>query len=150
MIELAFFLILLVLPFSFSQQKGILFSKNPILLNLKRSNFNDTGLVKLPKGEVRTKETFFLDTLGIEKNKPSNFDMDKWVSIQKSGLFRNLTAKAMTNENDEIILKISGEELPSLFFAPEISVAANLENPEISGGVSILCIMDTVVWYMGI
>ena len=99
---------------------------------------NETGLIKLPQGDVRTKPNFFQTTLGIEAGKPFNFEIDKWKAIQRSGLFKNLTAKAVAVGTSEVVLKISGDELPSIRFSPEISVAASLDRPEVSGGVSFL------------
>jgi hypothetical protein len=73
--------------------------------------------------------------LGIERGKPLSFDVDRWRAIQRSGLFKNLTAKAFANDKGEVTLHVLGEELPSIHFSPEVSVAASLEKPEASGGV---------------
>ena len=125
---------------SFATSTGLLSSSRaPIILNLNRVATNETGLIKLPKAGVRTKTLFFERTLGIESGKPFNFDIEKWKAIQRSGLFRNLTAKAAPVGTNEVILKISGQELPSIRFAPEVSVAASIDRPEVSGGVSSPC-----------
>ena len=97
---------------------------------------NETGLIRLPQGAIRTNPNFFQMTLGIEAGKPFNFDIDKWKAIQRSGLFKNLTAKAVAVGTSEVVLKVSGDELPSIRFSPEVSVAASIDRPEISGGVS--------------
>lgn len=111
-------------------------SKFPVLLNLKRVSSNDTSAFRLPKGEVRTKPYFFEHVLGIQAGKPFSFDISKWKAIQQSGLFKNLTAKATSTKTGEVVLKITGDEMPSIKFSPEISVAASFDRPEVSGGVS--------------
>ena len=88
------------------------------------------------KSGVRTKTNFFIDTLRIRSGKPFNLDLDRWNAIQRSGLFKNLTAEAIPIGKNEVALRISGVELPSIRFAPEISVAASIDRPEVSGGVS--------------
>lgn len=128
------------LSLSYATSTGLLSSSRaPIILNLNRVATNETGLLKLPKASVRTKSLFFEKTLGIESGKPFNFDIEKWKAIQRSGLFRNLTAKAAPVGSNEVILQISGQELPSIRFAPEVSVAASIDRPEVSGGVSSQC-----------
>ena len=136
MINVAFLVMSLIVQQCFATQASLLSAKPPIILNLKRVMINETGLIKLPQGDVRTKPNFFRTTLGIEAGKPFNFDIDKWKAIQRSGLFKNLTAKAVAVGTSEVVLKISGDELPSIRFSPEISVAASLDRPEVSGGVS--------------
>ena len=127
-------------PLSSATSTGLLSStRAPIILNLNRVASNETGIIKLPKAGVRTKSQFFERTLGIESGKPFNFDIEKWKAIQRSGLFRNLTAKAAPVGSNEVILKITGQELPSIRFAPEVSVAASIDRPEVSGGVSGQC-----------
>lgn len=115
---------------------SLLSSKSPISLNLNRAAINETGLIKLPRGGVRTKSQFFEKTLGLEPGKPFDFDLLKWKAIQRSGLFRNLTAKAISVGTNEVLLTITGQELPSIRFSPEVSVAASIDRPEVSGGVS--------------
>lgn len=111
-------------------------SMAPIVLNLKRVATNDTGIAKLLKSGIRTKTAFFTDTLRIRSGKSFNLDLDRWNAIQRSGLFKNLTAEAIPIGKNEVALKITGVELPSIRFAPEISVAASIDRPEVSGGVS--------------
>lgn len=113
-------------------------SKNPISIDIKRIQANQTGIIRLPKGEVRSKPLFFQQTLGIREGQPFIFDIAKWQDLQRCGLFRNLTAKATTNENGEVILKICGEELSSITFSPEIEATTSIERPEVSGGVSFI------------
>jgi hypothetical protein len=114
-------------------------SRAPIVLNLKRVATNDTGIAKLLKSEIRTKSRFFEDTLRIMSGRPFNLDLDRWNAIQRSGLFKNLTAEAIPIGRNEVALRISGVELPSIRFSPEISVAASIDRPEVSGGVSYDC-----------
>lgn len=127
------------LSLSYATSTGLLSSRAPIILNLNRVASNETGLLKFPKASVRTKSLFFEKTLGIESGKPFNFDIEKWKAIQRSGLFRNLTAKAAPVGSNEVILQISGQELPSIRFSPEVSVAASIDRPEVSGGVRCQC-----------
>ena len=110
-------------------------SKTPVILNL-RVAYNETGVSKLPRSEVKTQPDFFINTLGLEPGNRFQFNIDKWHAIQRSGLFRNLTARFLTNDEDEILMEISGEELSSVRFSPEVSVAASISRPELSGGVS--------------
>lgn len=134
--EISCFLMLLAIQNCFATQAALLSAKAPIILNLKRVMINETGLIRLPQGAIRTNPNFFQMTLGIEAGKPFNFDIDKWKAIQRSGLFKNLTAKAVAVGTSEVVLKVSGDELPSIRFSPEVSVAASIDRPEISGGVS--------------
>jgi outer membrane protein assembly factor BamA len=60
--------------------------------------------------------------------------MDKWAMLQRSGLFSNLTARVLHN-NGEVKVYISGAELPSSRFSPELSVSTSVTNPELCGGV---------------
>ena len=113
----------------------LLSAQTPIVLNLRRVGESGKGIIKLPKGEVRTKSLFFQQILGLEAGKPFNFDIEMWKAIQQSGLFKNLTAKAVAVGTSDVVLKISGDELPSIRLSPEISVAASITKPEVSGGV---------------
>ena len=115
---------------------SLLSSKSPIALNLHRAIVNDTSLVRVPQSGVRTRSQFFEKTLGLVPGKPFDFDLLKWNAIQSSGLFRNLTAKATQVGANEVLLTITGQELPSIRFSPEVSVAASIDRPEVSGGVS--------------
>jgi hypothetical protein len=111
-------------------------AKNPISLNMRLAPVNDTGFIKLPKTDTRTKGLFFEEALGLQRGKPFMFNIDKWRAIQRCGLFRNLTATAHASDDGEITLTISGEELPSIRFSPEVSVATSITNPEVAGGLS--------------
>jgi hypothetical protein len=112
-------------------------SKNPISVDIKRVKVNETGIIRLPKGENgRSKPLFFQQTLGIREGQPFKFDIEKWQALKECGLFRNLTAKSGTNNNGEVVLKITGEELPSITFSPVVSVTASIERPEATGGLS--------------
>lgn len=114
----------------------LLSTKSPIALNLNRAMVNETGLIRVPRSGVRTRSQFFEKTLGLEPGKPFNFDLSKWKAIQRSGLFKNLTAKAIPVGANEVLLTVTGQELPSIRFSPEVSVAASIDRPEVSGGVS--------------
>jgi len=107
----------------------------PVAVNLQVAAVNHTGLVKVARRESRTVPAFFEETLGILRGQPLTFDVDRWRAIQRSGLFKNLTAKAFANPDGEVTLHVYGEELPSVRFSPEVSVAASLDKPEASGGV---------------
>lgn len=113
----------------------VLSPSRPVELRLQISS-NETGVIKLPqRSECRTNALFFEETLGIERGQPLSFDIDRWRAIQRCGLFKNLTAKAFANDKGEVTLHVLGEELPSIHFSPEVSVAASLDKPEASGGV---------------
>jgi hypothetical protein len=114
-------------------------AKNPILLNIKRTQVNGTGIIArmLPKEEDgRSKPLFFEQTLGIRGGQPFTFDIEKWQALQACGLFKNLFANVVTNDNGEVVLLIDGEELLSTTFTPEVGVTASIERPEVEGGVS--------------
>ena len=106
----------------------------PVSLQLHISS-NDTGVIKIPRTECRTKPLFFEETLGIKRGQSLSFDVDRWQAIQRCGLFKNLTAKAFANNAGEVTLHVIGEEIPSIRFSPEVSVAASIDKPEASGGV---------------
>ena len=106
----------------------------PVSLQLHISS-NETGVIKIPRTECRTKPLFFEETLGIRRGQSLSFDVDRWQAIQRSGLFKNLTAKAFANNAGEVTLHVIGEEIPSIRFSPEVSVAASIDKPEASGGV---------------
>jgi hypothetical protein len=73
--------------------------------------------------------------LGLVPGKRFEFSLDRWIALKESGLYRNLTAKTILKDN-EVILEVSGVEMPCVTFAPEVSVGASLSNPNIAGGVS--------------
>lgn len=108
-------------------------AKHPIVLKLSPVNSLNTTSTKSLRS-VRTKELFFQETLGVLPGSNFTFNVDRWVSIQQSGLFKNLTARTLLGD-DGVFLEISGQELPSITFTPEISVDGIQKGPELSGGV---------------
>lgn len=83
----------------------------------------------------RTKPLFFERVLGLHAKTPFQFDIDKWHELVKCGLFRNLTARTSMAPDGGVVLHVTGDELPSSSLAPEVSVIASLDNPEVVGGV---------------
>lgn len=112
--------------------KVLMTSKPPIYLNIKRYNSSAT-----PQNVVfvgRTRPFFFQQALDLVPGKPFVFNIDRWLEIQRCGLFRNLTAKTSI-QNDNVLLEINGIENPSLSISPEIGVSLSFVRPEVSGGV---------------
>jgi hypothetical protein len=58
----------------------------------------------------------------------------KWQTLKNSGLFRNLQARILPMSDGNYTIRIDGEELPSIHFAPEVQVGASLDTPTVSGG----------------
>ena len=83
----------------------------------------------------KSKITLFQEVLGLKPDEPFIFNRDKWEALKNSGLFVNLTASSAMS-HDGVVLNITGYELPSTKFSPEVAVVASLENPEVHGGVS--------------
>ena len=109
-------------------------SVNPIILDLKKINKfkNET----ITNGRVRSKLSIFQSILGIIPNQPFEFKFDQWKQLRQCGLFYNLTASTYNSPVDGgVVIAISGYELPSITFSPEITVGASLIRPEVSGGV---------------
>lgn len=115
-------------------------SRRPIVLKLQRiplqSSSNETHDTANPE-PARTKGLLFQQVLGVVPGKPFQFNYPKWKSLQRSGLFSNLTAKSVVHE-DGIALEISGTEMSTIYIAPEATVQASLEHPSVSGGVRIV------------
>lgn len=120
-------------------------SKQPVILNLKRwvplpaSNDSSSMVVdsvKRPK-PARSKPLLFQQVLGLTPGTDFDFNVEKWRALQSCGLFQNLTARTIVQE-DGIALFIEGTEGPSLKFAPEISVGGSVTDPQVSGGVSLI------------
>lgn len=115
-------------------------SMNPIILKLQRfSNDNKTLTIK----DSKTKALFFSRVLELQPGMPFELNIDKWIALQRSGLFSNLTAKSVVtkdgvNNSDGVALEISGIENPSTSFAPEIGVSLSLTTPEVCGGVIMI------------
>lgn len=85
-----------------------------------------------------TKVEFFINSLGLRPGNDFEFDITKWYELQRSGLFANITAKSVLNKDGTATVIIKGFELPSKTFSPEISAAASIDNPEVSGGLSFI------------
>ena len=77
--------------------------------------------------------------------RPFQIDLKKWRSLKSSHLFSNLSAKSVPDENGDLSLVITGIELPSRHFSPEVSLTASLTNPEVAGGVSKACKINICV-----
>ena len=88
------------------------------------------------KNDGRTRSLFFERALGLVPGKPFVFSIDRWLEIQRCGLFRNLTAKTITDNYDNVALQINGIENPSLSISPELGLSLSFVRPEISGGVA--------------
>ena len=103
-------------------------SKVPIILNINKAG----------KGEGTTKPLLFQRVLNIEPGCAFTFNMDKWKSLVKCGLFANLTAYSSLASDGGVVLNITGTELPTTYFTPEASIVASIESPEVLGGVRML------------
>eukprot|EP00597_Dinobryon_sp_UTEXLB2267_P006334 CAMPEP_0170079170 /NCGR_PEP_ID=MMETSP0019_2-20121128/15624_1 /TAXON_ID=98059 /ORGANISM="Dinobryon sp., Strain UTEXLB2267" /LENGTH=471 /DNA_ID=CAMNT_0010292505 /DNA_START=69 /DNA_END=1484 /DNA_ORIENTATION=+ len=84
----------------------------------------------------RTRPLFFQRALDLVPGKPFVLNIERWLEIQRCGLFRNLTAKT-TTDNDNVILEINGIENPSLSISPELGVSLSFVRPEVSGGIAV-------------
>jgi hypothetical protein len=121
-------------------------SRIPVTVNLKRvippdakdGAFNATTLVEERYREARSHPLLFQQILGLTAGSDFDFNLEKWRSLQASGLFRSLTAKPVTREDGGVGLHIEGIENPSIRFSPEIGLGGSLEEPQISGGVSVV------------
>lgn len=115
-------------------------SSRPVALYLRRVALsNATGLYKDRTDGIGaiTRPDFFSNVLGLAPGQPFHFDLDKWRQIQRCGLFSNLTARVL-EETGQVRLNITGIELPAITISPEVSVAASLERPEMSGGIKFV------------
>ncbi len=111
-------------------------SHNPVRLNL--SPFIKSNSTALPSHyDIKTSPRFFEQVMDLTPGRNFTFNFDKWIQIQRSGLFSNLTVRTVTDEDGSIALDISGHEFPSLRFAPEITISRFSKDPEVSGGVSV-------------
>jgi len=117
-------------------------AKPPFVLNLRRvepvpGNATAPRTYREVKGDksVRSRSVLFENALGVTGGLPYTFDITKWRLLQASGLFANLTAKTLS-KNGEVMTIISGDELPSIQFAPEVAVGAkSIDKPEVSGNL---------------
>jgi hypothetical protein len=121
-------------------------SRIPVTLNLKRvipsdakdGALNGTTLVDERYREARSQPLLFQEILGLTSGSDFDFNLEKWRSLQASGLFRSLTAKPVTRDDGGVGLHIEGIENPSIRFSPEIGIGGSIEEPQISGGVSCI------------
>lgn len=108
-------------------------AKYPIILKLQR-NINRNSSAPIYDSNIKTKPELFQEALGLIPNSTFCLNYDSWLELKSSGLFHNLTAKSFMR-NNEIYLEISGIELPSTEFTPEVSVQDVSKTPDFSGGV---------------
>ena len=116
--------------------------RTPVALQMERVSIkkNVTGdstsknIYETAKDPLRSKELLFKEALGLHPGKAFQFDVSKWQLLQNCGLYKDLSAKTVSN-NGEVTLVVSGQELPSITFSPEVQVGASLDNPEVAGGV---------------
>ena len=93
-----------------------------------------SDVTKASNKPLRSRPGLFERALGMSCGKDFSFNLDKWRELQTCNLFRNLKAQARSTEDGEVILFISGSEIPTTRFTPEISASAATRS--ISGGVS--------------
>ena len=110
----------------------------PFTLNLQRverSPEKGAQTYRVAYGKIaRSRSFLFEKVLGIYPGAPYVFDMAKWRLLQTCGLFSNLTARTVLKKNGDVVTIISGGELPSMQFAPEVALGAkSIEKPELSG-----------------
>jgi hypothetical protein len=113
---------------------ALMTSKIPVQLSLKR--INGFRNATEPKAEARSKPAFFANVLGLQPESPANLDINLWRALRDCGMFVNLTATTFIAEDGGVRIGIEGYEIPTMKFSPEVTVAASLERPEVSGGVS--------------
>ena len=118
-------------------------AKNPIQLDLKKlgNGVNATMVSQNPtlrKGlqAGRTRPAFFQQVLGLVSGDTFKLNLDKWRALRESNLFSELSAASILKE-DGLALNIEGYELPSITISPEVTIAADLDHPEVMGSVSI-------------
>lgn len=114
----------------------------PIQLNLRRipasrGNLTHEALYSSsdPHRQPRSRTALFQHVLGLVPGEEFDFHLPKWKALQRCGLFFNLTARTVVVDH-QVQLNISGIELPSITFAPELTLTPSLRDPELSGGVS--------------
>jgi len=107
------------------------------LLRVERSPEKGADAYRVAYGkEARSRSLLFEKVLGIYPGAPFAFDMAKWRLLQSCGLFSNLTARTVMRKNGDVVTVISGGELPSIQFAPEVALGAkSIEKPELSGNL---------------
>ena len=86
----------------------------------------------------RTPASIFERALGLRSNTPFEFNLERWRALKSCGLFGNLSATAATDNNGKAVVVVSGFELPSITFAPEVSAGLSGFEPDIAGGLSFV------------
>jgi hypothetical protein len=109
-------------------------SRIPVRLDLKRLSASGNAASSSLR-EAKTQPAFFKDVLGLRSGEPFDFNLERWKALGRCGLFRNLTARTVMGQ-DGVYLNITGFEVPSTSFAPEVTAVASLDNPEVLGGVT--------------
>jgi hypothetical protein len=106
---------------------------NPVVLNVGKKTKNDQSKANtdLPG---RTSPVLIQQLMGLQPGTPFEFNIQKWRAISTSGLFHNITVQAVESKLGAY-LNITGYEAPSIAVAPEITVSASLDSPEVHGGV---------------
>lgn len=106
---------------------------NPVVMHVVKKNHigpsNCSGIVP-----GRTKPLLIQQIMGLSPGAPFIFNIDKWRSIVTSGLFHNLSVQTI-DSGLGAFLNISGYEAPSVTLAPEVTISASMDNPEVLGGV---------------
>ena len=110
-------------------------------LNLERvsvkTNNTEGSTIKIyerAKEPFRSRELLFKEALGLQTGKAFNLDLSKWRMLQNCGLYKDLSARTISKDG-EVTLEVSGQELPSITFSPEVQLGASLDSPEVAGGV---------------
>jgi hypothetical protein len=128
---------------------------NPVVLRLQpitkadlhanRTMIDDKAKLSHTKKEkqIKSKARLFLDALSIHPGENVTLNYDGWTDLKEAGLFYNLSTHPY-RVDDKFYIEIRGYELPSIEFAPEVSVQDISSHPEVSGGVSYLLASLTV------
>ncbi len=116
-----------------------LFDLNMTHLNYVNIDSNGTTMKELRTSaqRARTRPLLFeeyLSSISDDFGNRFQFDLSKWQTLKSCGLFRNLQAKLLPMNDGNYTIRIDGEELPSIHFAPEVQVGASLDTPTMSGG----------------
>ena len=134
--------LLLVLYICRTNANLITSTRTPVALQLERVSIKNNStadsrsdkVYETAKDPSRTKALLFKEALGLRPGKAFKFDMSRWRLLQNCGLYKDLSAKTVSKDG-EVTLVVSGQELPSITFSPEVQLGASLDNPEVAGGV---------------
>ena len=99
---------------------------NPIRLRLNGNTISSSKSFK-------TNPKLFQRLLRVKPGENFSMNLDGWHWLKRSGLFANLSAQANV-VNDEVYLDITGDELTSVEFTPDITIK-DMSNPSIITGV---------------